>query len=450
MDISKVLILLFVFITTIQSNISNKSLMIYSSTLLVVSFYLNAIFLQNFVLEISTFFELVSIAIILGLILKKTNITYVKSGNLYIFYFLFIAIQTAHLLFDTTSSNSLTIKPDIFIAVNPWGLVTSFILIFSFNSRSYWNYTNSRKFIYLIIAGNTLLFILILAVQLKIIVGNTSKLQEDLGGVGLKNTSTNETALIALAYVAFLFYYLINVSKSNAIMIITIVINIVFGIYVIVLSRSRLGLAALIVILTGYFIVKLKRSPVLTLFITILVMILVSPVFLIIGDMIHKRVQNDSVEVGFSTYSDNLGFTLSGRTLVWEAYISEFFVVLKKNPIGLFIGDGFGNLQLMYKRSFLSDISFVMEKVTYFPLHSDWVLTFITSGIIGLFIYIKHLVNIVIDLLKRPQFLVFVFAWILISFSAVDMLSYSPLASLLIGLGIAQKQKINVKTYGKS
>ncbi|WP_259067294.1 O-antigen ligase family protein [Mucilaginibacter sp. X4EP1] len=294
------------------------------------------------------------------------------------------------------------------------------------------------------------MFVLILAVQLKIIIGNTSKLQEDLGGVGLKNTSTNETALLALTYLGFLFYYLINVSRSNLFMVIAIIINIVFGIYVVVMSRSRLGLAGLIVILAGYFMVKLKRNPVLTLFLTVIVMILVSPLFLIIGDMIHKRVQNDSVEVGFSTYSDNLGFTLSGRTLVWEAYISEFFVVLKKNPIGLFIGDGFGNLQLMYKRSFLSDISFIMEKVTYFPLHSDWVLTFITSGIIGLFIYIKHLVNIAIDVLKKPQFLVFVFAWILFSFSAVDMLSYSPLSSLLIGLGIAQKQKINIKTYGKS
>lgn len=225
-------------------------------------------------------------------------------------------------------------------------------------------------------------------------------------------------------------------------MVRSVVINIAMGIYIVVISRSRIGLVGLVVILTGYFIGKLKRNPVVTLLVTFLVIAALSPLILLVGDILHKRAQNDEVETGFSTFSDSLGFTLSGRTLVWEAYISEFMDFVKNNFGCLFVGDGFADLQLMYKRSFLGSIGYSMENVNFFPIHSDAVLVFITSGIAGLFIWIRLIINIIRDARVKHQFLVVACAWILLSYFLFDMLSYSLFSSFLIGLGIAHKQEI--------
>lgn len=439
MDILKLVTFCVIFLIVYFLNISRRRLVLASVIFLSLSILLNAIADSKIFFQLSTFFEMFAAGSIIGLMFKKEpSDTYQQTKKVYYLFIFFIILQLIHNFWDLGSlrENDLT---ETLPTVNPWGMLVSFMFVFCYNSRIDINYTEEPSFYRIIIVSSFVFFFMMLLVQFGIIQGNTSKQFDESGGIGLLNRSTNETALIGVCFSIFLLNYIKLTNKPTLYYTIAIIVNIV----AIALTKSRVGMISIGVVFFLYFVGKAIKNPVQTIFTTILLAALSLPLMETILNNLTKRNLNDvSIDTDFSTFSDKLGFTLSGRTLIWEAYVDQFFRLVAKAPQLLFWGSGFGSLIEMYKRSFLPLIGFELKRANFFPLHSDFLLIFITSGIVGIVIWLILVFNIIRDLVRKPNFIVAAFCWVLVAFTLFDMLNYSSLCSLLIGLGISNKQKI--------
>lgn len=439
MDILKLLSFCAFFVIAYFFNVSPKRVLLTSVILLFLSLLLNALSNAKIILQLSTFFELYGWGSVVGLIFKKGYKEDFKQTRFAYFCFLaFIILQLIHNFLDIADLTNSELTQTL-PTVNPWGMLMSFIVLFCYNSRTSISYIEEPLFIRFVVWGSYVYFFMMVLVQFGIIEGNTSKVFESAGGIGLLNRSTNETALIGVCFSIFLLEYTKNNNGSKLYINTAIVADIIC----IALTRSRVGIISIAVIFFLFFVNKAIRNPVRTIFITIILAAISFPIIETILSALDKRNKNDTGnETDFSTYSDKLGFTLSGRTLIWEAYIDQFFQLVGRSPQVLLFGGGFGSLITMYKRSFLPLIGFELKKVQFFPLHSDFLLIFITSGIAGLIIWLLLVFNIISDIVKRPNFIVAAFCWVLVAFTIFDMLNYSVFCSLLIGLGISRKQQI--------
>ncbi|GAB2706060.1 hypothetical protein GCM10027037_35230 [Mucilaginibacter koreensis] len=405
-----------------------------ATTMLFFALLLNAASEQQAILQVATLLSITAISIMLGVVARQYHNKKVRYTLSFLLFAIFIIIQLIHNIVDSLYGVSLS-KADAVSLANPWGLVSSFALIYCCNFNGYdLSYFKSYKFIRLIKIASMVLCLVMIGVATGLISGNTSKVAEDLGGIGLKGASTNETALFAVCLSIHLLVYA-RKTKFDVFTIICLVANL----FVVVLTQSRTGLFAVVFLLSMYFLAGLRRNLGASIAIAFLAAIIVIPSYDYIANVISTRFQHDENNANFVTVSDNLGFTLSGRTLIWEGYLDEFFKSLEHNAEYLYVGSGFNKLVDLYNQSFIPLLNLGNLKVNFYPLHSDLLLIFITGGIIGLLAWAFQLYTVIKNLIREPKFIFGAFLMLLIVYTAIDMLNYSPLSSLLIGVGLSQK-----------
>jgi hypothetical protein len=439
MEILKFFIVCVSFIMGQRGFFSPKTVMTYSINGMFISILINQLTDEKSLLLLSTTLNIICISFVCGLIFASAGKNSPNSRrtlkNTYIYYVLFVLIIIIHNLIDTFSHLSSGMENALTLA-NPWGLMVSFIFVFVFNSNTFINYTSSNSFKRTIYTASFVLFFLVLAVSFGVIKGNTEKVIEDVGGIGLRTFSTNETALMGMV----LSVYILDDSRKNGFNLLRI-FCIMTSLFVIIVTRSRIGIFSIGFIFAIHFLSGLRKKPLASAALAILIACVSLPFIDVITKIVLKRFQNDvNQNLGFSTVSGSLGTTLSGRTLIWEAYLDQFLGSLTHNPIFLYFGSGYNQLLKMYTDSFLPLIGFKSLKFNFYPLHSDLLLIFIVSGVVGLFIWWVEFITVVKMFFKSPSFIGAAFLWVLFTFSMIDMLNYSPLSSLLIGLGISQNK----------
>jgi hypothetical protein len=428
MDPIKVLICLISFFLAFRANFDKGRILFIFMAMLGLTDVVNAVFSSNLFLQLATFLSLVSLSGLAGLIFRNDKMEiYERQINRrgYVIYLAFILLNLFHNFSDLSNGS------DFIEGVNAFGIVITFILIFSGTSNVIFKYMNAETFGKFIYIATFLLFVLIIGVKIGIIGGNTSKIGDGIGGIGLKGHSTNETALIAVCFSIYLFSFLNP--ENRRIVLFSLLLNLI----VIVLSESRVGLASFAFVTSIFVFRSARRNPLKTIITSIVIGILSMPLLSVILEKLSKRINADTgVETNFTLFSDSLGFTLSGRTIIWEAYIEQFSKLFEKDTLVLFIGSGFQELIHMYRQSFLSLIGFSINQ-DFFPLHSDVLLIFISTGILGVCLWIFCVGKVVSNLVARPSFVVGCFLWVVIVFSLIDMLNYSFFSSLLIGFGLS-------------
>jgi len=440
MDPIKVIIFFTSFFVAFGSTFDRQKMLLLFMTMLGLTDVINALFSSNMFLQLATFSSLVSLAGLAGLIFRnKKGERYERNINTkeFMLFLAFILFNLFHIFFDLLTTNDRSVN---FIErVNAFGLVITFTLIFSGTSNAIFKYLNKKNFERFIFCATGLLFMIIICVKLGLISGNTSKVGEGIGGIGLKGHSTNETSLIAVCLSIFLFSFLNNNAKNRNLVFLGLLLNLI----VIIFSESRVGLASFAFCTTVFIFKSARKNPIRTFVVSFVVGVLCIPLLSIILEKLSKRISSDTgIETNFALFSDNFGITLSGRTIVWEAYIEQFFRLVERDALVIFTGSGFQELIKMYRQSFLTLIDFSVNR-DFFPIHSDVILIFIATGILGLVLWILTIKNVISNLIARPNFVVGCFVWVVVVFSLIDMLNYSFFSSLLIGLGLC----LNKKTY---
>ena len=438
MDIAKFFLAFIGFIIGRNKFFSNKIIMSFAVNGLFIAILINQLTKNNAVLAVSTGLNITGISLICGLIFSRANTNLRGSRynwkSAYFYYVLFILMVIVHNLFDSFGHLTKGMESALAVA-NPWGLMLSFIFVFSFNSNADINFTDSRSFIRTIYIASFILFFIVGAVSLGIIKTDTaaSKVFEGTGGVGLLTTSTNETALMAICFIIYLVRYG-EKHLSNFILILCVILDLI----VIILTRSRIGIFSIAFIMAIFIFTWFRKKPMAAIGLSFLIAMGILPFWQLIMKIISKRFQSDtSFNIGIVTIFDKFGISLSGRTLIWDGYLTEFLSSLAHNPFFLYVGSGYDSMLAMYNNSFLPLTDYKMDKVNFFPLHSDMLLIFIVTGFLGLLIWWIEFTAVMKFFIKNPSFIKASFMWVLFIFTMIDMLNYSLLSSLLIGLGIS-------------
>lgn len=401
-------------------------------SLLFADAFIRALTSSKDMLQVGTFLEIVAYGMIFPVIWRDENGEKINGARLA--YIILLCMLVFHNIYDVANASNVNYK--VFVEIYPWGLTMSCLSIFIYNSKADLKIVQTNLFQSYIVVSSFALSCLLVLVQIGELEGNTDKLSNQTGGVGLLGLSTNETALLAVC----LFTHLLGFFRKKKVSII-IPIAICANILTIALTRSRIGIGVFLFLLVLYNLKNFFKRPGLTLAVGIILIICSLPLLDILLDILRKRFANDTyAKIKYVNWADKLGFTLSGRVIIWEAYLSEFYIKCLKNPFLFIFGGGYSNTIDTYKESFLPLLREyeVKKKTNFFPLHSDIILIFLNTGIVGLVCWVRLVSKALISSFERKSFLGVAFSVIIILFSAFDMLNYSILSSLLIGVGIAE------------
>lgn len=339
-----------------------------------------------------------------------------------------ILVLTFHNVVDLgrllSSGNDLAIQ-----SANPWGVVILLVVvIFTLNIQvalhSSALYDDVRK----IILFFSLLFIVVdFLVVAGILPGNTQKITLGIGGKGLANISTNETGILGVSLLLWNLFFLFHEKKIY-------VLHAVAGIgalAMIIFTRSRVALGLALVLLFFYLLFSaLKTRVKVAIFFPALLFML-----LIAGNIIQERTESEGESDPNNPLTELPG---SGRPLIWFYYLDAFIYTADSNPFVWLTGVGVVRLTDLYDLTPLPTLGLTLEKVSFYPLHSDLIKIFFVSGIIGLVAWLLIFYN----LLRAPKhkdyrYLATAAIVVFIIFTSVDMLNYFPLVTMLLMLAVA-------------
>ena len=324
---------------------------------------------------------------------------------------------------------------DLPSAVNPWGLafvaVTVLYWMDGTEEVQRWMGLDNALPVLTAFASLVLLALMIL-VTAGVVAGNTEKVALGAGGVGLANTSTNETGALAAC---LLLFNLRLLTRNRGPLVGLGVLALVANLVVILLTRSRIaiGVAFLIVLIAGLgwasgnarrrWIVLL---PVLLMFITAGVAI------------IKARSVAEVVQFGASGQLSAVAFPGGERAILWASYGSAFLNAVSRDPWLLLYGVGPPGLYRLYGASPLPTLGIAGEGMSFYPVHSDVLQTFFTLGVLGVACWGGILLGLLRTRLRpdrRAQGYAALLAFC--GFFTVDMLQFIPILSSLLFLAFA-------------
>jgi hypothetical protein len=324
---------------------------------------------------------------------------------------------------------------DVPSAVNPWGLafLAVTVLYWMDGSEEVQRWMGLKKaFPVLTAFASLVLLALMLLVTAGVVAGNTEKVALGAGGVGLANTSTNETGALAACLLLFNLRLLIG---NRGPLVGLGMVALVGSLVVIVLTRSRIaiGVAFLMVLMAalGWASGNARRR--------LIVLLPVLLMFIAAGVAIIKaRSAAEAVQFSTSGQLGAVAFPGGERALLWVSYGSAFLNAVSRDPWLLWYGVGPVGVYRLYGASPLPALGITAEGMSFYPVHSDVLQTFFTLGVLGVACWGGILLGLVRTHL-RPDRRVQGYAALLAfcGFSTVDMLQYAPVLPSLLLLAFA-------------
>lgn len=312
---------------------------------------------------------------------------------------------------------------------NPWGIVILLtIIVFTLHTKFSLDdpqqYKNLRRIVLII----SMLFIFIdLLVLVGILTGNTQKVSEGIGGRGLANISTNETGILGVSLLLWNLVFLFHEKKMYFLHALAGAGN--FGMIVFAKSRVALGLA-LVLLVSYLFFSTLKAKVKVAIFLPALIFVL-----LVAGSVIQERTLSEGEGDPTNPLTELPG---SGRPVIWFYYLDAFMYTAESNPLQWLTGVGVMGLVDLYELTPLESLRLTLEKVSFYPLHSEVVKVFLISGFVGFMAWLLipyYLIRIPKQ--KKYRFQAVGAITVFSIFTSVDMLNYFPLATILLMLAVA-------------
>lgn len=313
-------------------------------------------------------------------------------------------------------------------AANPWGIVILLtVIVFTHQMKFSLDDPQQYKNIKKIILIFSLLFIVLdLLVFVGVLVGNTQKAGFGMGGRGLANISTNETGILGVSLLLWNLVFLFHEKKVYFLHALAGAGN--FGMIVFAKSRVALGLALLLLVFYLFFSTIKARVKV-AIFLPALILVL-----LVAGSVIQERTESEGEGDPNNPLTELPG---SGRPVIWFYYLDAFMYTAESNPLQWLTGVGVIGLVELYELTPLETLGQTLEKVSFYPLHSELVKVFLISGILGFAAWLL-IQYYLIRIPKKKKYLFQAVGAITVFsiFTSVDMLNYFPLATMLLMLAV--------------
>lgn len=346
-------------------------------------------------------------------------------GTLQLFVVPLLGILIVHNLLSVDSLFDESQRAVISTA-NPWGLAILLILILF--SRKHLAALSTgkvaRKILFRIVFWTSVVLgIIDLLVVAGVIAGNSAKVFEGIGGVGIANFSTNETGIFGCALVLWNLRSLLDRSTEKK----AALVALAFNLFVIFLTKSRLALGtAMILIAISFLLSKSTRR-----FKVLVLLPTVSIAAMIVGDLIAARTAAEFTG-GFSE-NPLANIPGSGRPAIWFFYVDALAYLANTNPNLWLFGVGTVGLTELYSLSPLEQIGLVTENIPFYPVHSDLIHILLASGGIGLILWFGILWRLARMRPKHSDRFAAIGAFLIFALATSgDMLIYVPFVTLLV------------------
>lgn len=315
----------------------------------------------------------------------------------------------------------------LFDTVNPWGLaVLAIAALYWLRSSNIFARGTPPGLVPLLTGSSYALFVLLTLISAGVLPGNTGKAETGMGGVGLANHSTNETATFAVALMA-LHLRTIGVPGGNRGLLLPAAILANAG--TVLFTQSRTGLVSVFLLLLAHVMWGGPRWRRLAL--------ASSPLLLVFGFQAYRAIRaRTTADIEGQAGTEQLGAAAmpgSGRAIIWFSYVEALAERAEHRPLTWAIGTGPADLASMYEDTPLPMLRLTAEHVDFLPTHSDVVTVFVATGFVGLGCWLL----LVAGLARAPRappyraaangaLMVYVFV------SMIDMVTFQPVGSALL------------------
>lgn len=277
--------------------------------------------------------------------------------------------------------------------------------------------------------GFSIILVLIFA---NVLPGNTDKVALGIGGVGLASMSTNETSLLGCC----LLIWVLQIQHIRGVTFKTLVC--VFSLIIMVLlTQSRIGIGCVFLIILLYLFYTGKyrvKEIIFTAFIVTLLAIPAMNVFL------SRMAADEGIQTGIEG-GEMVG---SGRAFIWISYLDAFAEVASKKILAWFLGVGPVGVVSLYDNTLLSLFGLEVAQGTYFPLHSDFVFIFLSTGCVGVVLWLGLVITACFKIkFKNYNFCSVAAMSVFVIYSVFDMLIYSIFSVWLLAMSISYSTNVS-------
>lgn len=311
------------------------------------------------------------------------------------------------------------------LPVSPWGPVFVFVAIvywLRFGSEVARSVQGDLRFSRAMAGAALSLAAMVAAVRLGLLAGNTGKFELGEGGVGLANSSTNETAALALSPLLWTMRLLDSDDTSDVRLGYAAVLG---SLAVILATGSRMSIAIAMVVVgafvfrTGGRALRGRRLAIGIAF----------AVVAIAGAAVIRARTTAEVDAFATGDAVSAQFAVPGgeRAILWVSYLAAFLESARESPSEYVWGVGPAGLADLYANSALPALGITLDRASFYPVHSDVIELLMTTGLIGGLLLIV-LAYGVIRLPVRHGMGRYAFsaAFVLGAIATVDMVQYVP------------------------
>jgi hypothetical protein len=313
----------------------------------------------------------------------------------------------------------------LYDVVNPWGTVLILVAVLYWldcvQLLASWK-ARAPAITALGLSASLALFAMMVLVYLGLLAGNTGKVAEGTGGLGLANTATNETGLLAICLLMLCLWIASPVSSPGRLLRVTATAA---DIMVVFMTRSRLSIAVAGVVLVLYFWSRLSARP----HGRLTVAAGIAAALILFGTVGASIVRSRTArEVQLSRIAGG------DRLVLWAGYGAAFASEAEARPTVWITGVSPVGLLGLYDLSELEKFDLQMpDGQPFYPVHSELLTSFLTGGVVGLLGWLLiwwQLLHFPYRRDRRAQAagaLMTLAAWFL-----ADMVQYSPFAVTLL------------------
>lgn len=315
------------------------------------------------------------------------------------------------------------------LLVNPWAFLKLMLVVaFCVFTGSNWNTHETLRLIQLVVIGACATLLLFqVVVLLGVLPGNTLKAIDDLGGTGLGNISTNETAFLGIGLMVWCLRFLQQPSGWNRT---ATWIAMLSALTAVLMTKSRLGIAAASLVLVASLLAGKGR--------TAFRLAVFGPVAIagvvMAGQIIQQRsIAEVSYWQGNLSISEGWG---SGRGVFWSEYWDAFSGLASNSLLIDLFGVGPVGILQLYDLTRLNELGVTLQDIAFYPTHSDLLTILLTCGTIGLLAWLIVVINLIrLRFNKDLQITAYCAIGAFVAVSSGDMLSYVPeIAALLVSV----------------
>jgi hypothetical protein len=312
-------------------------------------------------------------------------------------------------------------------AINPWAFFKIMVVIlFCITTLSTWkndDVLSSTNII--IVTASAAVFLFQLAIAAGLLTGNTMKYADEIGGTGLGNMSTNETASLGVGLLIWNFRLLQRGIGRAALFSWASILCVMAAI---ILTKSRIGIATATVVLISLLVAGKIRTG-----FKLGVVAPLTIVAVVMAAQIVEQRSNSEITYWRGSLSISEGWG-SGRGAFWSEYLDAFVDTASVNATAGALGVGPAGILPLYDLTRLREYGFVLADAEFYPPHSDVLTIVFTCGGLGLLAWLCVVIGMIrlpfAKGLSAPAYCA-IGAFVVVSTG--DMLSYVPeIAALLV------------------